>query len=242
MDRSIKIFPSPYELAEKFAEEMVGMINESSQKRKPFTIALSGGSTPELLFSVLGDNYARSVSWEEVHLFWGDERCVPPDNAESNFGLTKRKFIDKIEIPASNIHRIRGEENPVNEAIRYSVEISSFTKKKNALPQFDLFILGLGDDGHTASIFPGNIELLNSVKICEVALHPVSHQKRITITGRVINNSLRVVFLVTGKKKAEIVESIIYKGAESSKFPASSIVPANGELTWYVDKEAASLL
>jgi len=242
VDRSIKIFPTPFDLAEKFAEEMVYMINESSQKGKPFTVALSGGSTPELLFSLLGENYGKSVSWKNVHLFWGDERCVPPDSDESNFGMTKRKFIDKIEIPASNIHRIKGEESPGSEAVRYSDEILAFTQKHNGLPLFNLFILGLGDDGHTASIFPGNMDLLNSEKICDIAAHPVSKQKRITITGRVINNASRVVFLVTGKKKAEIVEKIINNRAEAQIFPASYIVPAGGMLTWYVDKESASLL
>ena len=242
MDRSVKIFQTPYDLAEKFAEEMVCMINESVKEEKTFTVALSGGSTPELLFSLLGDNYAKSVSWKNVHLFWGDERCVPPDNAESNFGLTKRKLIDKIEIPAINVHRIKGEEDPEYEAERYSNEILTFTQSRNGLPFFDLFILGLGDDGHTASIFPGNTEILNSEKICEVATHPVTYQQRITITGRVINNSSRVVFLVTGKKKAEIVENIINNRAEALNFPASFIVPTYGMLNWIVDKEAASLL
>lgn len=242
MGRTIKIFQTPYEMAEKFAEEMVGMINESAKEEKIFTVALSGGSTPELLFSVLGDNYAKSVSWKNVHLFWGDERCVPPDNDMSNFGLTKRKLLDKIDIPAANVHRIRGEEDPVAEAERYSSEIISFTQKRNGLPFLDLFILGLGDDGHTASIFPGNTEIINSEKICEVAVHPVTHQQRITLTGRVINNSSRVVFLVTGIKKAEIVENIINNRAEALNFPAYFIVPHEGMLNWYVDKEATSLL
>jgi len=238
----LKIFQTSYELAESFAEEMISMIGVSAEKGKPFTVALSGGSTPELLFSLLGDQYAKAVSWKNVHLFWGDERCVPPDNAESNFGMTKRKLIDKIEIPASNIHRINGEEDPANEAVRYSDEILAITQKHSGLPFFDLVILGLGDDGHTASIFPGNMDLLNSEKICDVAAHPVSNQRRITITGRIINNSSRVVFLVTGKKKAEVVENIINNRAEALKFPAHYIVAPDGMLTWYVDKEAASLL
>lgn len=238
----LKIFPTPFDLAEKFAEEMIRLIRESADSGKKFTIALSGGSTPELLFSLLGEQYARAVSWKNVHLFWGDERCVAPDSPESNFGMTKRKLIDKIEIPASNIHRIKGEEDPAIEAVRYSDEILSITQRRSALPLFDLVILGLGDDGHTASIFPGNLDLLNSEKICDVATHPVSNQKRITITGRIINNASRVVFLVTGKKKADIVEKIINNRAEALPFPASHIAPAEGLLTWYVDKESASLL
>lgn len=242
MNKELKIFPTPYELAESFAEEMIGMINESAREEKIFTVALSGGSTPELLFSLLGEHYAKAVSWKNVHLFWGDERCVTPDSPESNFGMTKRKLIDKIEIPASNIHRIKGEDDPANEAVRYSDEILAITQKRNGLPLFDLVILGLGDDGHTASIFPGNLDLLNSEKICDVAMHPVSNQKRITLTGRVINNASKVVFLVTGKKKATIVEKIINNSAEALTFPASYIAPAGGMLTWYVDKESGLLL
>ena len=242
MDKNIKIFPTPYELAEMFAEEMVGMISESNKKGKSFTVVLSGGSTPELLFSLLGDHYAKSVSWEAVHFFWGDERCVPPDDKESNFGMAKRKFFDKIEIPSSNIHRIRGEEDPASEALRYSDEILTFTDDRDGLPLFNLFILGLGDDGHTASIFPDNTDLLISEKICEVAIHPLTHQRRITITGRVINNSDKITFLVAGKKKTGIVENIINKRPNAKNFPAYFIVPIYGKLTWFVDKEAAALL
>jgi len=241
-NKEIKIFPTPYELAEKFAEEIIYMINESIRKGKQFTIALSGGSTPELFFSLLAERYAKAVSWENVHLFWGDERCVPPDDDESNFGMTKRKFIDRIEIPSSNIHRIMGEEDFDFEAVRYSDEILAVTQKRNGLPVFDLVILGVGDDGHTASIFQRDLDLLTSAKIFVVTEHPVSRQKRITITGRVINNASNVVFLVTGKKKALIVEKIINNRAEARTLPAYYIAPTEGKLTWYVDKESASLL
>jgi len=238
----IKIFPTPYELAEKFAQEMVFLINESAKNCKPFTIALSGGTTPELLFSVIGDHFSKSVQWKYVHFFWGDERCVPADSSESNFGMTKRKLFDKIEIPSSNIHRIIGENDPESEAVRYSEEISGGTNKRNGLPVFDLVILGLGDDGHTASLFPDHPELFSSDKICEVAVHPLTHQRRITITGRVLNNAEAIVFLVTGSKKAVIVERILKEGPSAQNFPASYIVPVKGRLTWYLDKEAGTFL
>ena len=242
MDKSVKIFPTPYELAEKFAKELVNMITESAKKKKSFSVALSGGSSPELLFSVLGDHFSNSAPWEYVHFFWGDERCVSPDNAESNYGMTSRKLLEKINIPSSNIHRIKGEDDPEKEASRYSEEISDYTGKRDGLPLFDLIILGLGEDGHTASIFPGHKELLNSDKICEVAVHPVTLQKRITLTGRVINNADSVTFLVTGKKKADIVEKIIKKNASALNFPASYIVPVYGVLRWFIDEDAGRLL
>ena len=240
--KNVKIFPSPYDLAEKFAEEMVNMIAESAQKQKQFTIALSGGSTPELLFTLLSEKFAESVPWQYVHVFWGDERCVAPDNAESNFGMTMKKLLGKIEIPFMNIHRIKGEDDPENEALRYSDEILIHTMNRNGLPLFDLIMLGLGEDGHTASIFPGHLELLNSDKICETASHPVTHQKRITLTGKVINNADAVTFLVTGKKKESIVEKMFKKDPTALNYPASYIVPVYGRLTWYIDKEAGRLL
>jgi 6-phosphogluconolactonase len=238
----IKIFPTPYELAEKFAEELVSMVDESAGKDNQFTVALSGGTTPELLFSVIGDHFSKSVRWKSVHFFWGDERCVPADNSESNFGMTKRKLLDKIVIPSTNIHRIIGENEPESEAARYSEEISGNTNQRDGLPVFDLVILGLGDDGHTASLFPGHPELFYSDKICEVAVHPLTHQRRITITGRVLNNAETIVFLVTGRKKAVIVESILNKSLSAQNFPASYIVPVKGKLSWYIDKEAGILL
>ena len=147
-----------------------------------------------------------AVDWSFVHFFWGDERCVPPDDPESNFGMVNSGFLSKIDIPAINIHRIRGEEDPSTEAVRYSSEIVNYTRTTCGLPVFDQIILGMGEDGHTVSIFPSNSEMLYSEKICEVATHPLSGQKRITITGKVINNSDVVTFLVTGHSKADVVE------------------------------------
>jgi 6-phosphogluconolactonase len=238
----VRTFSSPYELAVTFSQEFLLMINESARNKKNFIVALSGGSTPELLFSVLGDEYSKSVPWEYVHFFWGDERCVPADDPESNYGMAYKKLFKKIDIPSENIHRIKGENDPQEEAEHYAEEISDFTGKRDGLPVFDLILLGLGEDGHTASIFPENIELLNSDKICDVAVHPVSRQKRITITGRVINNADCVIFLVTGKKKAEIVEKIINKSNYKLNFPAGNIVPLYGTLSWFIDKDAGRLL
>jgi 6-phosphogluconolactonase len=242
LNKTINIFPSPEELAERFAEDLVLMINESAKAKKSFTVSLSGGSTPEMLFSILASKYSKSVSWKYVHFFWGDERCVAPDNSESNFGMTKRTLFDKIRIPSSNIHRILGENDPASEAVRYSSEITSFTEKKNGLPAFDIIMLGLGEDGHTASIFPGYLNLLTSEKICDVAVNPYSGQKRITITGRIINNAESVTFLVTGKKKAAIVENIFKKKPASINYPASYVVPLYGTLKWYIDNDAVSML
>jgi 6-phosphogluconolactonase len=242
MSGSIRIFPTPFELAEKFAHEFVALIRDGAESNKPVTVALSGGSTPELMFSILGDHFSKSAPWEYVHFFWGDERCVPPVSPDSNFGMAFRTLFKKISIPERNIHRIYGEQNPSREAIRYSELIVQHTREIEGLPVFDLVLLGLGEDGHTASIFPDRTDLFRSDKICEVSVHPASRQKRITITGRVINNAERVRFLVTGKNKADIVRRVIKKEKGDMNLPASNIVPVNGSLEWFLDSDAGSLI
>ena len=239
LKRSYKIYKTPHDLAKAFAPELINSIKTAAEKRTFFTIALSGGSTPGILYSVLAEKYGQSVDWSFVHFFWGDERCVPPDDPESNFGMANSEFLSKIDIPAMNIHRVRGEEDPSAEAVRYSREIVNYTRTSRGLPVFDQIILGMGEDGHTASIFPSNSELLFSDNICEVVIHPVTGQKRVTITGKVINNSDTVTFLVTGHSKAGVVEQIFKKG---SVFPASCINPPRGQLTWLLDEKAGRFL
>jgi 6-phosphogluconolactonase len=239
---AVKIFPSPFIMAEKLASELARRIIDSAHENKHFTIALSGGSTPELLYSILSENFSKSIPWEYAHLFWGDERCVPPDNDDSNYGTAERILIQKTGIPSKNVHRIRGEDDPFIESVRYAGEIELYLKKKNNLPEFNFIILGIGEDGHTASIFPGDQHLFSSAKICEVTTHPSTGQKRITLTGRVINNARAVAFLVSGKKKAMIVRNIINKCPGHEKYPASEIDPFPGKVEWYLDQDAASLL
>jgi 6-phosphogluconolactonase len=241
LETTIKISESQYELAAGLAGEISELINRAAFRKTPLTIALSGGGTPRLLFELLGERYSERTDWNYVHFFWGDERCVAPDDPESNYGMTKSVFLDKINIPASNIHRIRGESVPDREAVRYSGEIRRFTRPVNNLPEFDVILLGLGEDGHTASIFPKNRELLFSDRICEVAVHPLTGQKRVTITGPVINNAGSIYFLVTGAAKAEVVADVIEKPGEVS-YPAASVAPVHGIIKWYLDLDAASML
>lgn len=241
METIIKISQSPMVLAWEMAREIQKLVNNSAAMKVPVTMALSGGSTPKLLFTVLGDNFAESVSWDHVHFFWGDERCVGPDDSESNWRMANLALLSRIKIPSENIHRIKGEDDPEKEAERYAGEINLHTRIRSGLPAFDLVILGLGDDGHTASLFPGQENILNSEKVCEVAYHPVTGQKRITITSRVINNADNVIFLVTGAAKAEKVSQII-ENPGIVDYPAAFIEPSNGTLKWYLDLDAASML
>lgn len=232
-----KVFDTPQEVAKAFAEHFADLINNQKQ----LTVALSGGSTPKILFDLLAERHA-DLDWTKVHFYWGDERCVPPDDSDSNYKMTVDHLLSKIDMPAENIHRVLGETNPVTEAMNYSRQIKENLPAVNELPQFDLIILGMGGDGHTASIFPHEIELLNSDGICEVATHPESGQKRITLTGRVINNAREICFLVTGAGKAEKVDEIFHKTDDWESYPASHIKPYEGELIWWMDRAAASLI
>jgi 6-phosphogluconolactonase len=232
----IKVFKNKSELANYFCEELYKL---STAKAKIF-IALSGGSTPKIIFEELAANYKEKIEWDKLHLFWSDERCVPPDDDESNFGMTKKYLLDHIKIPKGNIHRIKGENSPEIEAERYAGEIEKIVESANGFPKFDLVMLGIGEDGHTASIFPDQMHLLDSNKICEVAIQPSTGPKRITITGKVINNSDAVRFLVTGESKSDILRKIIEE--KKKIYPAEFINPVKGNLHYYIDDEASSLL
>jgi len=236
-----KIFETPFELAEQFAEDFEKSCEESISKNGSVNIALSGGNTPKLFFEVLSKKYLNKFDWNIMSFYWVDERCVPAESAESNFGEAERILFSNISTK-KNIHLINGANNPENEAVRYSDWIKKNLPAKNNFPVFDLLLLGMGEDGHTASIFPDQMNLMNSKKVCEVAIHPVSGQKRITLTGRVINNATRIFFLVTGKGKAEVVKGIFNKENDYKKYPAAHISPNNGQLEWYFDSEAAGLL
>ncbi|MEL7342864.1 MAG: 6-phosphogluconolactonase, partial [Bacteroidota bacterium] len=170
-----------------------------------YHIALSGGSTPRLLFEYLSEHFRESIPWGDVHLWWGDERCVPPDHEESNYLMTKETLLKGVILPPENVHRIKGENSPADEAVRYANEMKKSIPQKNDLPVFDLIYLGLGTDGHTASIFPDRMDLLTSTDLTAVASHPESGQTRISLTGPVLNNARKIAFLVTGASKAELV-------------------------------------
>lgn len=229
----IHLSKTPEELANLFAVRLQSWINESSQSS--YHIALSGGHTPSLLFGLMAEKYQESFPWEKTHFWWGDERMVPPDNPESNFGLANELLISKISLPADHIHRIKGEADPDVEVKRYAAEISSLLPEINQKPAFDLIILGLGDDGHTASIFPGQQNLLDSNQLTEISMHPVTSQIRITITGKVINNARNVAFLVTGTSKAKVLGKILHHHKDAVIYPAAHIRPVE-ELHWFIDK------
>jgi len=233
----VKIYADSKDVVKALAKEIYKLTISSVQER--FNILLSGGNTPTELFKKITKKYAETIDWERVHFWWGDERCVTPDNENSNFKQAHDFLLSQINIPAENIHRIKGENNPEEEAVGYAVEIKENIHFRGENPVFDLVLLGLGEDGHTASIFPDELELFEDERICAVAKHPLTGQKRITITGRVLNNANRVFFMVTGANKALRISEIMNDDEAAKLLPAYYISPANGELIWYIDEAAA---
>lgn len=238
MQPEVHIYSDNEAVAAGFAEWLVGWLKNKGK----VAIALSGGSTPKVLFRLLAEEYADEINWSKVHLYWGDERCVPPTHEDSNYGMTQELLLKHIDIPLSNIHRVRGEDDPVQEAERYGAVIEEELAEEDGYPVFDLIILGMGSDGHTASIFPHQKELLMADSTCAVATHPESGQQRITLTGPVINRAKQVVFLVTGTSKLDKIREIIREEGNWSSYPAAHIRPLSGKLDWYLDEQAAAEL
>ena len=234
------VFKDPQDLADHVSDWLMDQIAKSTGSR--FDLAISGGSTPNLLFSVLASKYAESSLWQKTHFWWVDERMVAPLDPESNFGTAQKLLFSRIALPEKNIHRIKGESDPLQEAENYSQKIVEAVKMVKGWPAFDLILLGMGDDGHTASIFPNQTELLLSDRLCEMAYHPVTNQVRITLTGSVINNAVLICFVVTGAGKAERLSEIFSKEKNSEQLPAAQIKPVNGELVWFLDEQAAGFL
>lgn len=228
---------SPKKVAKAVAKAFIRMIQKSGQHR--FDIALSGGSTPQKLFRRIAEKYKDTIDWNRIHFWWGDERCVPPGSIESNYRMAYETLISQLPVNPDHIHRIRGEEDPDTEAERYSQEITRHLNSREDWPVFDLVILGMGEDGHTASIFPGQMELLTSSSVCAVATHPVTNQKRITLTGKVINNANEIFFLATGRNKARRISEIMNNEDTAGNYPAYHIIPEHGNLVWFIDEEAS---
>ena len=238
----IHTFQSINELAVSLSEVVIKLARESIQAGFPFNIALSGGSTPSVLFEKIASTTEDPGLWEQVNFYWVDERSVPPDHPESNYRMTDETLFRPLSLSYAHVYRVMGEKEPNSEAERYETLLRSQLPSREGFPCFNLILLGMGTDGHTASIFPDQMDLLHSGRICEAARHPESGQQRITLTGPVINNAERVSFMITGANKASVLASIIEEQRGSDKYPAAHIKPARGTLEWYLDEEAAYLL
>jgi 6-phosphogluconolactonase len=226
----IEIYSDAKELALAAAEYFVAQC--------PETVALSGGSTPKLMFQVLAEQFRDEVSWDRIQFFWSDERHVAPGDPESNYRMANEALLSHVPVSAENVHRIRSE-NPdaLIAASEYEQTIIQVTKQ--TLPRLDLIFLGLGTDGHTASIFPGSEVLIETKHLVAAPYVEKFKSYRITMTLPLLNNGASVVFLVSGAEKAEIVRDVLQG---ERKYPAQAVNPTQGELIWMLDKEAANYL
>ena len=232
------VFQNPDLMAKEIALQLKKYADQAEKDGNIFSIVLSGGNTGTRLYGEFAERSSvDKIPWHIVHLFWADERCVPPENEESNYGTCRSILLDHIPIPKENIHRIRGEEDPLKESAWYAREMQNHMKRRKGQPNlFDWVFLGVGADGHTASLFP-NQDLKKSNSLCEVTKHPETGKNRITMTPLAISNSRRITYHAIGKSKAEIVFKLATDPSASSLFPAAQI---QGE--WFLDKEAASRL
>jgi 6-phosphogluconolactonase len=220
-------------LSRKAAEFLLSEI--LAPKEKPFSVALSGGSTPKRLYEILGsEEFKHRILWERVHFFWGDERCVPPTDPESNFKMAWDVWLSKLSLPEGNIHRFKGELDPESAALAYEEELQSFFGSV-LFPTFDFILLGLGPDGHTASLFPETTALYEKKRWAVSNFVPKFGKNRLTLTYPVLNSAKIVAFLVSGKEKADKVASVLNG---DSSLPATGVRPHSGRLVWFLDKEA----
>ncbi|MBE9569635.1 MAG: 6-phosphogluconolactonase [Proteobacteria bacterium] len=240
--KTIIIESNAANLASKGAEIFSKAAKESVGLKGRFAVAISGGSTPRYMHGILAEEpYLSDIPWEKTHIFWVDERCVPDNDPASNFGLARKDFLDQVPIPQNQIYPMSVEAPPEERAgIYQSALIDFFHLQKGESPVFDLIFLGTGKDGHTASLFPGQKALDERERLVISVKGGDPYVSRLTMTFPVLNHAKRIIFMVSGKNKADIVKTILE--FHKAKLPAQRIQPLNGILTWLLDSESASML
>ena len=234
---TLQVFPTPADVAKALADNVVAAARAAIAARGRFTVALSGGTTPKATYTLLSQApYANALDWTKVIFFFGDERCVPPSNDQSNFKTAYDTFIRALNIPREHVHRMHGEEDPQFAAASYRTEL---TTTLGSPPVLDLVMLGMGPDGHTASLFPGNDPLANEDDLVRAVYSQSQQQWRITLTPKVINAARAVVFAVEGAAKAKTLADVREGPYNPTTYPSQIIAPTSGSLTWLVDKAAA---
>jgi len=235
---SVQVYETPEELAEAAAGEFAAKAEEAIEERGRFAVVFAGGSTPETMYGILARDYDDRIDWSKVYVFFGDERTVPPDHDDSNHKMASEVLLDHV--PVGNVHRMRGELPPEEAARAYEEELRAFFGT-DEIPRFDLILLGIGADGHTASLFPWTTAL--EVHDRWVVANPVPrlNTTRITLTVPVINAARAVIFLVAGEDKAEALKETLEGDADPRAYPAKLVQPPGGP-QWLLDRSAASLL
>lgn len=230
-----KIFSDIDALASTLAREFLDDAVEHLRSQPFVTLALAGGRTPRAIYEQW--RFLTPELWERVHIYWGDERCVPPEDKASNFKMAEEAFLQPLQIVGSRVHRMRGESDPVAEAARYQEDIvNTITMNAVGVPQFDWILLGVGTDGHTASLFPHSKALRERKALCLATTHPESGQRRLTLTLPILNNAHRIALIATGEEKAGILRTLSVLSSPSATYPASLVMPVHGLLEWWMDE------
>ncbi|HKV56346.1 MAG TPA: 6-phosphogluconolactonase [Candidatus Binataceae bacterium] len=225
------------------AEEIAHVAGESICTHGEFTLALTGGSTPAPTYELLATRFHLSVDWKEVQFFWGDERCVPPDDPASNYGMANRTMLSKLALRPEQVHRIRGEDSPAQAAEDYERELRrcfGLDGSPDDFPSFNLVLLGLGDNAHVASLFPRHPALLEASRLAVAVEVEAEPPKRVSLTMPVINAAQQVILIVSGEKKAAAVRNVLQGTDDPEQYPAQYV--KGGEILWLLDKPAASML
>lgn len=238
----IRVYNDLEALSRAAAQLFFDLAEQATRERGRFLAALNGGSTPKRLFQLLAGVKSGKITWKAVHIFWGDERCVPPDDAESNYGQARDQFLGQVAIPDGNVHRIPGELGPQAASKEYDLVLKKFASPPLDWPSFDLVFLGIGEDGHTASLFPGSSLDVPGPTMAVSALYQDRPAERVTLTPLVFNSSRMILFMAVGENKALTLSRVLNDGYQPELYPAQRIEPKNGKLIWLVDEAAAAKL
>ena len=237
----LHIYKNKEEMSEALASWMCEVIEKTLKDQEYFTLVLSGGSTPQLLYKTLGsDKFKDKINWSRIHVFWGDERAVPYSDERNNARMAHELLLDKVDIPANHVHIMRTDIEPNFSTDAYRKMLHDFFD--NTSTTFDLVLLGMGDDGHTLSLFPGSPIIeehdhwVNSVYNIEQEMY------RITLMPKIVNRAAKIAFMVDGEKKSKMLQQVLQGDFKPSEFPAQIIKPENGELHWFVDEAVAQEL
>ena len=243
MKPNIKIFKDSTELSLAAAEIFTASSSQAITQHGQFLVALSGGSTPNRLYQLLASApYRDQIDWAKVHVFWGDERCVPKDDPGNSYFQARQALLDHVNIPADNVHRVLSDLEPASAALEYAQTLKNFSAPPLEWPRFDLVLLGMGDDGHTASLFPGSPVDATAPVIAVTANYQDRPANRVSLTPMVFNSARKVIFLVTSLSKAVTLTQVLSDIHKMDLLPAQRIQPIDGELIWLVDEAAASKL
>jgi 6-phosphogluconolactonase len=238
----VKVVPDVAALNAAAVDEFCRCAEAAIAARGRFCVALSGGNTPRNVYALLAQERKDNLPWEKIYVFFGDERCVPPDHPDSNYRMARESLLSKVPIPPQNVFRIHAELQPEAAASEYDRQLHAFFRLAgNAWPAFDLFLLGIGEEGHTASLFPGSAALTEKTKLVVANWVEKFQTYRITFTYPVLNHAEEVLFLASGESKAQILRDL-FDPAKKGDYPAQGVQPQHGKLLWIADRDAASLL